>query len=161
MTTWLKLLKWVKHIPVLFKHFAGPAGLLSAIALGAGVTIGCYLTAKFMAGSLAETKMELAECRVGHAEAVAEHAKRREAVIESAAAERAAIADENARAILEQVRALVATANDKAAIARLSKAIEDLHHDPSFGCRLLPLPPAFLDSMSISPEEVRPATGQP
>jgi hypothetical protein len=156
-----KVLGWILKIPVLFAHFPGPSLMLVlGVVIASGSVTSC-ITHQIEAGARAEISIELAQCEAGHANAVAEAAKAREGIVVSAFEEKAAIDRENQKAILEQLKQLVATANDKAAIARLNKLIEDMKNDPAFACRLLPLPRAYTDGVSFPAEEVKPATGGP
>lgn len=162
MLALLKLIGgWFLKIPILFAHFPGPSSMLVVVAMiGAGAMSSC-VTHKLDAGTLAETKIELAQCQVGHANAVAAAAKAREAVVVSALEEIKAIDRENQKVFLEQLKQLVTTANDKAALARLNQLIEGMKNDPAYACRLLPLPAAYVDGMRFHAEEVRPATDSP
>jgi hypothetical protein len=140
----LKVWGWVKRIPVLFAHFPGPALLLAAILLGAGVSIGGYFAAKFSAAKVAELRAEFAEARAAYAERGQEHAEKREQTIASAAATQRAIDLENQRAWRESLTMLAESDDDKAALAALNTSIERLHNDPAFECRRRALPDDYL-----------------
>lgn len=157
----LKVGKWFLHIPVLFAHFPGPAIMLSLVVAIAAASSSAWLTNKINAGTLAEVKIELAECRADHAEAVAENATKRVAVISSATAQQRAIDAENQRAWLEQLRVLADTLPDKAELAKIGRSIEELHRDPAFDCRRLPLPQSYLDGVSLPAETPGSAAGRP
>lgn len=158
--SFLTLLKWAKNVPKLFAHFPGPTLVLVFVAMLAAGTVASCVTNKLNAGTLAETKIELAECRAQHAETVAKAAGEREGIIEEAARRQAANDAVNREVFLAMARALSDTRADDAALAALSKSIEDLHRDPTFACRLLPLPESHLDRLRIGAEKVVGPSGE-
>lgn len=149
-----KLGKWVLKIPVLFAHFPGPALMLVAIAVLVGGSLASCVTHKLEAGARAELEIEVAQCQAGHAQAVAKAATEREGIIEGAVKRREEIDALNRAIYLEMARLLADRSQDDKALAALQKSIEDLHHDPKFECRLLPLPESHLERLRI--EEARP-----
>ena len=147
-----KLLGWILKIPVLFAHFPGPTLMLVAIvalSAGGGAT---WLTHKAEAGARAELAIELANAKAQYAELRTKAAESRAEIVSAAGAEQRAIDIENQRAWRAQLAALAESMNDKAAIAALSRSIQELHRDPAFDCRRLPLPDSYVRGMWLTGE---------
>lgn len=157
LDTVLKFWKFARNVPKLFVHFPGPSLVLVGVAMVAAATAASCVTHKLDAGEIAETKIELAQCRIDFANARAAAAEKREHIITGANEIIREVAVGNQRAWLEQLAALTPSPADKAALLRIAASIEELHNDPRFDCRRLPLPPGHIDSVSFGPEEVRPA----
>jgi hypothetical protein len=66
-----------------------------------------------------------------------------------------AAAEATATAIREGLEVLhgeVRRTSDRAALARIETQLEELHHDPRFECRRLPLTDSYIDSLRIPAE---------
>lgn len=154
-----KVWKCLLKIPVLFAHFPLPTlALVVIVFIGAGAFSSC-VTYKLEAGARAELKANLAELRAEYAHKLAEAAEARANTIQSAAKETAAIMAENQRVWFDALKSLTTSLGDTAALDRLRKSVEEMHNDPKYECRLLPLPGPYLDGMQIHREAPR-ATGQ-
>jgi len=149
--------KWILKVPVLFAHFPGPSIMLVAgIALSAGALASC-VTHRLEAGARAELEVQFAQEKASTAELRAQLSEGRVIAIDAAAQLQRAIDLENQRAWRSQLAALVESLDDKAAIARLNRSIEELHRDPAFACRRRPLPQPYLDGLHLPRES--PASG--
>lgn len=145
-------------IPVLFAHFPAPTILLVVCAAAAAATSSAWLTHKFESAARAGLRADLAECKAGHAGAVATAADQRAEIIQDAAKSQAAIDAENRKVYLAALRALANTKPDETALAALAQSIEELHRDAKFACRLDPLPDSHLERLRIP--EARPHFGE-
>jgi hypothetical protein len=152
-----KVWKCLLKIPVIFAHFPLPTLALVGIVFVVAGSFSSCVTHKLEAASRAELKGQLAELRTDYAQKLTEAAEARASTIQSAAKEQNAINAENQHVWFEALSSLIATVNDKTSLEKLRKSIEELHNDPKFDCRQLPLPGLYLDSMHIDKESPKPA----
>jgi hypothetical protein len=152
-----KLLGWFLKIPVLFAHFPGPTVMLVIIAGIATAAASSCVTHNLEAGARAALEIKLAKCETGHQTAVAGAERVRADTIEEGARRQAVYDAENREAWLAMVRALADVRGDKTALAALQKSVEDLHRDPNFACRRLPLPERHLERVRIPEARPHPA----
>jgi hypothetical protein len=157
----LLLWKCIRGVPVIFTHFPGPTLLLFAVAAAASAGMSSCVTHQLEAGARAQLEIRLAKTETGYAGRLVEAAQGRETAIAGARAEERAIAIENMRIWREAFSYLAISVKDQNAIARLTKSIEDLHHDPQFDCRRLPLPDSYLRSLYFEPWQAGSAAGSP
>jgi hypothetical protein len=151
----VKVWKCFLKIPVIFAHFPLPALMIvGLVAVVTGSFASCA-THKLEASARAELKANLADLRAEYAGKLTKAAELRADTIQQVAAEKDAIARENQRAWFQALTSLTTSLGDKKALERLQTLVQELHNDPKFDCRRLPLPGPYLDGMRIEREAPR------